>query len=126
MNVQKVISSLKSKYPGRNIIQNGEPVSEVVCEVEPAEEHPSYSVAVAVIDRSEPHLHRQSEEEYEVIKGKLELDKGGNKIVLIEGDKIKINPGEVHSALGQETWVKVYSRPGWRAEDHLFPDHLRR
>src|SRR3989344_2701581 len=119
MDIQKVTKELKDLYPNRNIIINDpDNPTEVVCEVEPASWNPDKSIAIAVIDSTVSHLHRQSRETYEVIKGVLEMDRGGNKYILTQGQSLTIEPTERHTAKGKETWVKVTSVPGWKPEDH--------
>lgn len=72
MNKKKIIAQLKSQYPGKDIIQlPPENPVEIICEVDPTSEHPEKSVAIAVIESSYPHFHRNSEETYKVLKGKL-------------------------------------------------------
>jgi len=44
----------------------------VVCEVEPASEHPHYDKAVEVIIRSAPHKHRRMTQQYTVLSGTLD------------------------------------------------------
>ncbi len=120
MNINKVTDELKEKYPGKKIVKNKETnPTEVICEIDPAEGHPRYSTAVAVIDRTEPHYHRQAAEIYYVLKGTLTLYKGEGKEVLKEGDFSVIKPEEHHAAEGNETWVLVYSEPGWSVTDHF-------
>jgi len=120
MNKQNVIHQLKLQYPSKTIIciPNDNP-TEILCEIEPSTEHGDYSVVIAVIDGSAPHVHKDTTEEYEVIKGELKLFKDGREYVLHAGDSITINPGEVHYARGNETWVKATSHPGWTPEDHI-------
>lgn len=121
MNIQRVIKELKKQYPGKKIIRNKKTnPTEIICEIDPTEEHRDYSSTIAVIDQSIPHIHKVAVEEYEVMKGVLKVVKDGREYVLHEGDKLVINPGVVHHALGQETWVKVYARPGWKPNDHIF------
>ena len=63
MDSKKVIDELKRKYPGKKIIKNGEDnPSEILCEVDPSTNHPEYSLAVAVIDKSLPHSHKKTTE----------------------------------------------------------------
>ncbi|KKQ51523.1 MAG: hypothetical protein UT40_C0006G0040 [Candidatus Woesebacteria bacterium GW2011_GWA1_39_21b] len=120
MNVQKVVEELKKKYPGKNIIINTpENPTEIVCEVEPASLDPQRSVAVAVLDSNIKHYHRLAKETYEVIKGTLELTKGGKTHFLSPGQKLIIGPEEYHMAKGDETWVKVTSEPAWTPEDQI-------
>ncbi len=120
MNTNQVISELSKKYPDKKIVRNKKDnPTEIICEIDPVTEHPERSIAVAVIDRSEPHYHKESTETYEVMRGELMINKDGKEYKLKKGDKLTIKPGEVHYAIGNETWVKVYSSPGWTPEDHL-------
>jgi mannose-6-phosphate isomerase-like protein (cupin superfamily) len=120
MNAEKVIIELQKQYPQKIICVMPETnPTEMVCEIDPAENHPDYSIAVAVIDESKPHFHDKTTEEYEVIKGMLELFIENKKHVLHEGDVVTIPPRNTHYAKGRETWVKVTSTPGWTSEDHI-------
>lgn len=125
MNARAVIAKLHKLYPGKTMVKNDEKnPTEIICEIEPTSEHAGYSVAIAVIDRSIPHYHKKSEEEYEVIKGNLVVTIEGKEFTLHTGEKITIFPGRTHSATGDETWIKATSRPGWKPEDYLSPiDH---
>lgn len=119
MNVRRVLRTLKRKYPGKNIVKNdASNPTEIICEVSPASEYPDYSVAVAVIDKSNPHFHKQSTETYEVIRGELTVKKNGAQHHLKQSESLTIFPKEIHEAKGDETWVQVTSHPGWRLEDH--------
>ena len=120
MNVSSIVEELKQKYPGKNIVLNPpvEP-SEIICEIEPASENPERSVAIAVIDETVEHYHRNTKEIYEVLKGKLKVVKDGAEYELHEGESMVIEPGEKHSAEGHETWIKVTSYPGWSIKDHI-------
>lgn len=119
MNITNVIEELKKKYPGKRILLNDRKnCTEILCEIEPTALHPSHSVAVAVIDNTIDHFHDTSEETYTVIKGVLSLTVDKKKFVLNEGQSLVIKPGLVHTASGNETWVKVSSRPGWKQKDH--------
>ena len=63
MNAKKVIEVLQKKYPGKKIIKNdGNNPTEILCEVEPSENHPEYSITVSVIDKSIPHSHKKTKE----------------------------------------------------------------
>jgi mannose-6-phosphate isomerase-like protein (cupin superfamily) len=120
MNVKQVIDSLKIKYPGKNIIKNDElNPTEVLCEIEPCKDHPEYSNAVAIIDKSKPHIHHKTTETYKVTKGKLILHIGDQSKKLNEGETYTIQPNNLHWAEGNETWVECYSEPGWVFEDHI-------
>lgn len=113
MDTEKVIKQLSEKYPGKKIIKNNEEnTTEIICEIEPG-------LAIAVIDKSEPHFHKITREVYELIKGELSVYRDNKEYKLKERDKLAIELGEVHFALGDETWVKVYSGPAWTPEDHF-------
>ena len=116
MNVQKVISKLKKLYPGKNIIVNSpEYPLEIVCELAPI----SQTKAVAVIDFARPHFHKKNSEIYEVIRGELVVYLQGETMILRKGQRVKIKPMSIHSAVGRETWINVYSDPGWSIKDHF-------
>ena len=123
MNSEKIVRILASRYPGRNIVQlPPENPTEIICEVEPTSEHPDYSMAVAVIDKSEPHYHRVSTETYAVLRGRLTLKLANREVVLHPGVNYAISPNTVHSAEANAAWVRVTSRPGWTPEDHILVD----
>ena len=124
MNINKVIKQLSTEYPNKNIIKNSENnPTEILCEVEPTSDHPEYSLAVAVLDKSVPHVHHKTKETYTVIKGKLVLHVDGIKHELSEGEEMNIETGQVHWAEGNETWVECYSEPGWTFEDHILDEN---
>jgi GrpB-like predicted nucleotidyltransferase (UPF0157 family) len=119
MNSKSVTQQLQEKYPDKKILHLPlENPTEVICEVEPTIDHPEYSKAVAVIDKSATHLHRKSTETYKIIKGELILFLNGKKKMLKIGEECEIKPYTIHSAEGNETWVEVYSTPGWTSQDH--------
>lgn len=121
MNVQKVVDELNHKFPGKFIIKNEQQgiVTEILCEVEPTDSHPSWSLAIAVVDKSAPHHHKQTTEIYHILKGKLTLHIDKKEIALEEGENYTIAPGKVHWAEGNETWIECRSQPGWTLEDHI-------
>jgi len=120
MNVDRIVKELKTKYPGKNIVINTpENPTEIVCEIEPANENPDRSVAIAILDNNIAHYHRRAKEVYEVIRGVLTINVRGKTHVLQKGQKIEINPGEYHTAEGKEVWVKVISTPAWTPDDHV-------
>jgi len=120
MQVKRVVSQLKLKYPGKKIIMNNRNrPTEIVCEVEPTREHLDYSRAIAVIDKSLPHYHQKTTEEYRVIRGILTLHVGSDVIPLKQSEKFTIFPDKLHWAEGKETWVECYSTPGWVFSDHI-------
>ncbi len=121
MNTGSIKKQLQTKYPGKFIVENeiDNVITEILCEVEPASEHPEYSKAIAVIDRSLPHFHRKLIETYTILKGELVLHINDKEIKLKEGDSYTIEPHFVHWAEGEETWVEVTSTPGWVLDDHI-------
>ena len=120
MNVKKVTTELQQKYLGKKIICLPEDnPSEIICEIEPVSEHPDYSVAIAVIDKTAAHYHQKTTENYEIVSGALTLIVDGQKHEMKAGDGLTINPGQIHSAIGNQTWIKCTSRPAWIPEDHL-------
>lgn len=119
MNDKKVIKLLQEKYPGKRIIINDKKnPDEVICEIEPTNEHPSYSIAVAVIDRTKAHKHKKATEIYKVLKGKLVLHINDRIKELSAGESYSINPGNIHWAKGNEVWVECTASPGWTSDDH--------
>ena len=114
MDVQKAIRDLKVLYPGKKVFINSkENPTEVMCELESARINPDRSVFVAIIDTRIEHRHRQSVEEFEVIKGTLFLSVSGREYTLTAGRKMKIMPGQVHAARGNGAWIKITSTPGY-------------
>jgi mannose-6-phosphate isomerase-like protein (cupin superfamily) len=119
MNIPNVIEELKKKYPGKKIfLNNRQNCTEILCEVEPTGAHTTYSEAVSVIDKTDAHFHDKTTEIYKVIKGVLTLIVDGRKFVLNDGQSLTISPGQVHEAIGNETWIKCSAKPGWKKSDH--------
>jgi len=116
MDKGKVIKELEEKYPGKKILKNP---GEIVCETNPAKNPGERGTAVAVIDWSLAHYHKKTIETYKVLMGELRVFKDGKSCKLGVGDKLIINPGEIHYATGDETWVEVIATPGWTIEDHF-------
>lgn len=120
MNVSQLIEEFKEKYPAKKVVVNDNLVtSEMLCEVDPTSDHPDYSKAIAVINKSVPHIHVKSQEKYKVIKGTLDLYLGSNHITLQQGDVQIIEPNTPHWAEGKEVWVECTSNPGWSFLDHI-------
>ncbi|MFC1663701.1 cupin domain-containing protein [Patescibacteria group bacterium] len=120
MNTEKVIEELSQKYSDKKIIKLPEDnPTEIICEIDPATGHPEKGIAIAVIDKSEPHYHKKATEIYKVIKGDLTVFINNQQHKLKEGDSLTVKPGKIHYAVGNETWVEVYSEPGWTKEDHI-------
>lgn len=120
MNYIHIINKLEKQYPGCKIIKLPENnPTEILCEIDPTEDHPEYSVAISVIDRSIPHHHNNMTEIYEVVTGNLSVFIDGIEHKLEEGDQLTIPPDSNHYAVGNETWIRCTARPGWTVEDHI-------
>jgi len=104
MNARQVKSDLESQYPHKKIIfLPPDNPTEIICEIDPASEHPSHSRIIAVIDKSATHLHKVSTESYTVLKGELNLFLNGQKKALKQGESYQIKPWTIHWAEGNET-----------------------
>ncbi|MBU1322603.1 cupin domain-containing protein [Patescibacteria group bacterium] len=120
MNVKRGIAELQQKYPGKKIICLPEDSpSEIICEIDPPLDHPEYSVAISVIDETAPHYHQKTTENYEIISGALTLVVDKQKYKMKAGDALTIKPNQIHSAVGNQTWIKCTARPAWTPQDHL-------
>ena len=93
--------------------------TEILCEIEPTKEHPEYSLAISVIDKSTPHYHKKLKEGYKIIRGNLILHVDNKVIHLKQGGKHTILPHQIHWAEGNETWIECRATPGWVTEDHI-------
>lgn len=119
-NKDRVIDELKHRYPGKKIVVNDENnTTEIICEVEPATENSAKSVSVVVIDEKIEHVHPNTTELYEVLKGELVVSNPNGDRKLRAGESIAIHPGEKHTTEGHGTWIKVTSTPGWSDKDHI-------
>ncbi len=127
MNTKNIIRQLKRIYPNKTIIENKNnrgATTEIICETDPTELHPSHSTAIAIIDSSTIHYHKIITETYKVLKGKLTIFKYDSEkrvydeYTLNKGKAITIKPGEIHSNKGNTTWVEVLSKPGWVIGDY--------
>lgn len=123
MNILKVLEELKATYPGKKIVLNDRNrCTEILCEIEPSSQHPTFSKAIAVIDLTKPHFHNSSTETYEVLRGTLTMSIDGIEREMHEGDTVTITPGQIHFAKGNETWISCLSKPGWKHDDHHIVD----
>jgi mannose-6-phosphate isomerase-like protein (cupin superfamily) len=121
MNHKKIIQELQKQFPSKKIIKNNElDPTEIICEIDPTEEHHNYDVAIAVIDKSIKHYHKKSTEIYKIIKGTLRVYIDEKLHLLKENDELIIKPGQIHWAEGNETWVEATSYPGWTQADHIY------
>ena len=76
-------------------------------------------IALAHIEKSEPHFHNETTEWYYVTHGKGIVYLNGKELKLQKHDFIKIYPTTVHyveSARGIE--LLVITHPPWKPEDH--------
>lgn len=120
MNKRQIVEKLTIEYPGKNIIcLPEENPQEIICEVDPTPIHPKYNIAIAVIDKSMPHYHLKVKETYKVLEGELTLVIDDTSHVLKKGESFVVEPGQVHYAIGDSTWIECKSEPGWTAEDHI-------
>lgn len=120
MDSLAIVAELEQLYPGKLIKQlPQENPSEIVCEFDPRETHPEWSLAVNIIDRSVPHYHRLMTEIYHVVKGTLTLHVDDQEFEMYEGQEFTVTPGLVHWATGDATWVEVYCSPGYTQDDHI-------
>lgn len=118
MNVESVLKTLGELYPEAKIIQNKDRngnVIEINCQLHMTK---GLSEIISVVDQTPIHFHKQATEVYEILRGKLIFKKDKEDLLLQVGDKIEIEPKEVHGGQGDETWVKITSRPGWNILDH--------
>ena len=93
--------------------------SEIVCEIERNSRYPDYDLAIAIIDKSARQKDLVTQEIYRVTQGELKVFVDGKEVILKEGEELIIEPGQVHSAEGEECWIGCYSKPGWTPEDHI-------
>ncbi len=120
MTADEVMAYFQQTYPGQKVVAlPDDNPTEIICEVDPASEHPNLNVAIAAIKASTPHYHIKSTETYEVLEGELHLHVGNTEISLHKGQSYVIKPHEIHHATGNFTLVKVTSRPGWTLDDHF-------
>ncbi len=122
MTLEETLHYFQTNYPDAKLVKIPEdnPL-EIICEIEPTQNHPNYSIALAAISISQPHKHFHSTEEYEVIHGAILLKVDEKIQTLYEHEKETILPGRVHSASSVEDFalVKVTSQPGWTQADHI-------
>lgn len=120
MKVEELLKELKSKYPNKNIVLDPpKNPTEIIVEIEPTEDNPESSIALAIVGKSRPHYHKKSTEIYEVIKGKLTLHIGNKEKSLKKGQKATIKPNVIHWVEGNEAWFLTHSKPGWTFKDHI-------
>lgn len=116
----RILSMLRSSYPGKRCYDVDGRGMHFVCEVEPVADDSGYDRAVEVIISSTPHMHLRTTQRYMVLKGTLELHVNDASILLQESDTYTVNPQAAHWATSEdEAVVEICSKPGWAPEDHL-------
>lgn len=125
MDEKKLAAAIKDfsfHYPDKSVLPNAGH-TEIICEVEPAVDHPEFSVAVVELERSDAHHHLKTTETYMVMRGLIRLHIGSRTVQLTRGNEFTIEPGQIHWAEaipeGALARVKVASKPGWTPEDHI-------
>lgn len=93
--------------------------TEIFCELDPSPKGASdRRVVITVVDKTISHMHKRAIEVYEVLKGELLLTINGKEDVLRKGGAKVIDRGQIHSAQGNETWVRL-SAFNWSPEDYV-------
>ena len=98
-------------------------IHETIIEIVPAADNCGFSVAIALIDWSEAHVHREREEEYILISGALDVYIG-REVVHLErpGQSVVIPKQTIHRAesMGRDTAIiAVKCTPPWTPDDHI-------
>jgi mannose-6-phosphate isomerase-like protein (cupin superfamily) len=111
--LESYAAELRASYPGCHL-KTAPDQCELVAEISP-------ELAVAIIERSQPHFHRATTEVYRVLKGTLLVARAGMGVVLQAGEEITLEPGQIHQAFGhgEPAWIEVISSPPWCADDHF-------
>ncbi len=95
---------------------------EVIYKIVTSEEKLGFSVAMALITKSEPHSHNECLESYVLLSGRLTVHLDSERTILDEsGCVLHIPKGTVHSAESLDDTparVLVISIPAWTKEDH--------
>lgn len=112
-NIEEMRVELMKAYAGCRV-KVAEDRRELVAEV-------SDEFALAVIELSMAHFHLKTREIYRVLRGALCVAPAGEGHVLLKGETIAIEPGQIHyaRAIGDPAWVEVETEPPWSATDHF-------
>jgi len=111
----------KSSYPALIKNQGGERIQEVLG-VQAGSVH-SHSVAEITIPpggTAMPHFHKKTEETYLILSGVATLKIQEEKLVLVAGEAVLIEPGEIHQIKnnGKENLVFIaVCVPAWQPDD---------
>src|SRR5690349_20640534 len=92
LRADRILSRLRSSYPGKRCYDVDGRATHFVCEVEPVDEQSGYDKAVEVIITSSPHKHERTPQRYKVLKGTLELHLNAASILLHKGDTYTVEP----------------------------------
>src|SRR5581483_6857618 len=95
---ERILKTLKEKYPGKNCFDLDGRGMHFVCEIEPVGDHPEYDRAVEVMISTIPHKHLEMTQYYTILSGTLELHIGDKVITLRAGDKYTVKPTHIHWA----------------------------
>ncbi|MBY0545720.1 MAG: cupin domain-containing protein [Candidatus Obscuribacterales bacterium] len=119
MNVTAIVRELAEQHPNSVIkeLPPGGNAKEIVCEI-PAKSS-EHSKAIAVIDESQPHFHRKTDEHYKILRGQLRLFIDNVEHVMNPGDIHIVKPNQVHYAIGDATVVEVDCYPAYSLDDHF-------
>ena len=119
MDAAAILAEIKAEFPGRPIVcLPPERPTEIVVEIERTTKQ---SVAIAFLERSRPHGHHHTTEEYVVERGVLRVHLDKAHRTLSTGESITISPHCVHWAesVGAPARVRVTATPPWMPEDHI-------
>lgn len=116
MDLVTIKAELRAEFPDKEILHAAHDPQEVIVEIEADAQH---SIAIAIIDQTPKHFHRETTEVYQVEQGTLCLIVDETEHVLHEGDSFTIQPGQVHISHGNATRVRVTCTPPWSPNDHI-------
>lgn len=107
---------LRNEFPEKKVaLVPPENPTMAICEVEWSEDR---SVAIAYIERLEPHYHN-GEVKFGVEKGEISLLVVSRQFTLTEGEERIVQPRKIHSVSGDWARVRIELTPGWTKEDHI-------
>lgn len=99
---------------------------ETVYEVTTQDTGLPFGIAIADIESSAAHFHKQTIETYTVVQGDLEISLDEEKQLLHPGDVIKIQPGVIHSARSlsdKPARIVVVCVPEFSVDDYFLVDN---
>lgn len=99
-----------------------EVLGETIYEIVTAEDNAGFGLAVAEIEKSQPHYHLKTRETYTLISGVLRVHIGEHmKVLEHAGESAQIPKGVTHWAeqVGKEIpRVSILAIPAWTPKDH--------